>query len=239
MVLAFKSGSRGQVIGMIFVVLLLLPMKYTNISSSKKLMYVLFGIAAIFGAVTLGVSNSDLGGRWEQTQLETHGLARVFAALDLLKIWVNDPVAIIFGFGNSSSYALIGGYPHNVPAEILGEEGILGFTLYISILYVTFKAWRNVLTILKNTGADRTSIVILGGLFLYEIVLSLKQGTLLGTALVFTFSIMILVYEKIVVLDSSRKVSITSDTLEAENNNRLVVSKRVLLKKHFIDVKRH
>ena len=57
---------------------------------------------------------------------------RLEKSANLLHVWINEPGAILVGLGNSASTwsGLNGSYPHMVPVEILGEEGLIGAAFF-------------------------------------------------------------------------------------------------------------
>gem|GEM_PF-6037030 len=124
----------------------------------------------------------------------------------LLGIWADSSwFHLIAGLGSSSSFHLIGFYPHVVPIEVLGEEGLIGATIYLgliaAIILTTLRIRRLSATISSRLPTETAVIV---GLVLFAGALTLKQGSLLGT-LQFPFFVMLLGgMERVLKGDASR-----------------------------------
>jgi hypothetical protein len=98
---------------------------------------------------------------------------------------------MLFGLGNSSAITLLSIYPHITGIEVLAEEGLLGAVIYISIIILTFRSVSRVVRTLGERQRERHAVAMLVGLFVFELVLSWKQGTLLSSVYVFAYSIML------------------------------------------------
>jgi O-antigen ligase len=97
----------------------------------------------------------------------------------------------VFGLGNSSAFHVVGFYPHITALEVVAEEGILGAIIYFAILFLAF---RNAIRISRNaalSASDRNALAILTGLFVFELILSWKQGSLLFSVYVFAYAIVL------------------------------------------------
>ena len=76
----------------------------------------------------------------------------------------------------------MGFYPHNVPVEILAEEGLLGICLYLGFCFaVLFRAGRLIFSEYLEQDT-RVNLGVLLALFCFEGILTLKQGSLLGSS---------------------------------------------------------
>ncbi len=185
------SGSRGQMIGALLVPMILWPLRY---STNKIGSYILLIIMASFLIFIAGSFINDIwsdSSRWSKDENTEVVMDRFRASIMLLKIWVEDPFAIIAGLGNGSSYDLIGFYPHNVPVEILAEEGIIGFCIYLIILILVYKKIRWLLKMSSKDKERRTVVVIIMSILLFYLLLSLKQGSLLGNMVFFMMVILV------------------------------------------------
>lgn len=107
---------------------------------------------------------------------------RIGSAQQLFEYWSSsDPLHVLFGLGNSISYdpRILGGYPHVVPVEVLCEEGIVGALLFAACIglsvHYAIKAG------LSSNGLTRQLFTTVLALMLYEFLLTLKQGSLLGS----------------------------------------------------------
>jgi hypothetical protein len=129
--------------------------------------------------------------RYQETSIEQGTSIRLVSVGVMLSAWLSDPFTILFGLGNSAAYdpELVGIYPHNVPVEILTEEGILGFLIFsafvIRVLWIT----------VGRTGSVRRRILQDAApflaLFVFYFIVSLKQGNLLSSSLIFLAGILV------------------------------------------------
>ena len=199
--LAAKSGSRGQFFVMMIGTAAFIPVsrKITN-PVNFIMLFVGIILLAFLGDWAFHEFSSAADSRWHSAKMHQDVFGRFNAVGKLLAAWSESAFSILFGLGNSASFdpKIIGFYPHVVPLEILGEEGIVGFSLFMSLIYFTC---RNLLRILKAVQADtekRGFLAALGAIFLFELVLSCKQGSLMGSPILFTFIILIGKYELLV-----------------------------------------
>ncbi len=203
MALAVKAGARGQFFSMLIVGLAFLP--FSRHTAKPGQFFVLFTgmiVLAGIGYWTLDfVMPTDVTAtRWDSNKLGHDLSGRLDNAILLLDHWSRSPWTILFGLGNSASYdpRIIGIYPHIVPLEVLGEEGVIGFVLFIALIAMTFRSLiRTRLLILDNT-QERGTLAALGAMFVFELLLSLKQGSMAGSIFLFAFAIMIGKYQELI-----------------------------------------
>jgi hypothetical protein len=108
----------------------------------------------------------------------------------------SDMMGLLFGLGTSASFSprIAGFYPHIVPIEVLCELGVVGIALFIAILVLTL---RSVIRYMRRYAALETNskgtrvVVSLAALFILEVLLSLKEGSLLRDANLLMFPILI------------------------------------------------
>jgi hypothetical protein len=97
----------------------------------------------------------------------------------------------LFGLGNSASFSpdIIGRYPHMVPLEVLGEEGVLGLALFVAIVLLSIRyAMR--LSSLKVLSQDVKRVYAANfGCLVFTLLLSLKQGSLINSSMIFLFAV--------------------------------------------------
>lgn len=198
--LIVRSGSRGQLFSVLLVVLLCWPLSH-GLSNAKQ-----FGILVV-GAVFIGVTTNYAlsefwaeeqsyysgGNRWSGEAMEGAMAGRLTDAVMLVERAYQSADTIIFGLGNSAAWdpRILGIYPHFVPLEILAEEGLIGFGLFVFVLLATvttaIRCYRN--TIEKPD--TRPLFAGLLALFFFAFLLSLKQGSLLGNLEPFMFAILL------------------------------------------------
>jgi hypothetical protein len=199
--LSVKSGSRGQTVSIIFCVVCLLPYsrRFKDINSFLALALSI----AIFSALTLWLlaklttdeNTPGVGDRWSwEGFVGSYEEGRVNQAMRLLSAWAAaGPLAWFIGLGSSGSFdpAICGFYPHVVFAEVLGELGIVGWIMLWLFPIFAFQNLRELWGYVKDDPEDRGLIATLGGLILFEIMMSFKQGSLLGSHIAFAFIIML------------------------------------------------
>lgn len=199
--LSIKSGSRGQMIGLIFATLVFLP-----ISRKFKSLGGFLGAATtvvFIGALTYWAFQQYAETyRWDLEEMsESFVSARLMTSQILLERWVSSsPWNWLMGLGSSASFDpnLLGNYPHLVMAEVLGEEGIVGFGLFVTVIFLAFRSIVVIYPVAQPYADARGVLAALGALFVFELVLSFKQGALLGVSHMFTYAIMLGKFELVV-----------------------------------------
>jgi O-antigen ligase len=131
--------------------------------------------------------------RWSGDLAESDLKGRLEMAKALLSEAARSPVSLIFGLGNSSSYGYLGIYPHITPLEVLAEEGLLGFTLYSACIALTLMSAAKVFgaTNERSDTGHRVAAAAVLSLFLFELMLSMKQGSFLSSTYVFAYAAII------------------------------------------------
>lgn len=188
-----RSGSRGQLLAVIASMTLMLPMRF-SLARMRGLVPALLACAAIVVALDIGsslyVANNEA--RWTGEQATADVTGRFGMVLALLEEWSRSPLTILFGLGNSASFDpnLIGAYPHNMPAEVLGEEGLIGFSLLLALLIPTASAFLRLRRQAQQRPEYAEVLAASGAAALFCFILSLKEGSLLGNFLVFTTTLL-------------------------------------------------
>ena len=118
---------------------------------------------------------------------------RLEMARTLLGEAARSPGSLIFGLGNSSSYYYLGIYPHITALEVLAEEGLVGFMLYAAFIVFTFAGAARLFGAMNDTSAigDRVAAAAVLSLFMFELMLSMKQGTFLTSTYVIAYATII------------------------------------------------
>jgi len=189
MYLIIRSSSRGQLIAFIATCFFWLPIAAKMAAKRSTILALIFSFGVIAaGILTVG---GQFSARWEIQHIESARDGRLQRNVDLIWIYLNEgPLAWMFGLGSSASFEVVGGYPHNVPVETLTEEGLFGFALLTLIIGYTFKDALSTMRMqLKKEASDRINSSIVLALFTYDFMLSMKQGTLLGSVPMFSFAI--------------------------------------------------
>jgi hypothetical protein len=187
-----------------------------RLSSVKQ--FVILGLVVVFlGSATIWAiqeysskqSYGNRGSRWSEEGAKEDVSGRLNNAIRLVQLAYESPETTLLGLGNSASYdpRILGIYPHFVPLEVLAEEGIIGFALYALILYCLLKS---IIRSRRLVGAQPNDRLLLGGLVglcMFTLLLSFKQGSLLGNLEFFMLVIILGRYEGVLsrnrILDKS------------------------------------
>lgn len=197
LILVIRSGARGQLVGIVLVSVACWPLSHRVKNVGQVILLIgLMGFLA--GVTSLGLqefwskqSSYYAGGsRWSTSAMEGAMAERLVQAFYLLHLWFQSIETIIFGLGNSAAFdpRILGIYPHFVPLEILAEEGLIGFGLYLLILYLLFRSSFSSIRILRNEPKELLVFGTLVSLTLFTLILSFKQGNLLGNLEFFMFA---------------------------------------------------
>jgi hypothetical protein len=183
--LIVKSGSRGQLLATLLTIMLMLPVAF-RINQARGLIPMLIAAVAVIGAAQYAaetlIHRDDA--RWSTTEAGSAANGRLQMSLQLLSHWQESGGTIIFGLGNSAAFdpEVVGSYPHNVPMEVLGEEGLVGLALYF---YINWLALRGLLTGIRLTRDDpgsRKVIAVAGASYLFTLITTFKEGNMAGSA---------------------------------------------------------
>lgn len=180
---AVRTGSRGQFFAAVASSAVVLPMTLPRRRSLRWLRVVL-ALAFLSAAAYWAFSEYATGSRWEFSQMDlVVRQTRGGMSMALLRVWADSSwFHLIAGLGSSSSFHLIGFYPHVVPIEVLGEEGLIGATLYLGLvvaIILTTLRIRRLSAAISASLPTETAVVV--GLMVFAGALTFKQGSLLGT----------------------------------------------------------
>ena len=194
LMVTFRSGSRGQLFAMCTAGIVFLPFSrrvkniWSFLSIALGVMLLLVLATWAFDQFAETDSNRwDLGNMartWEGSRLNT--------SLIVVGEWAEGgPLTWLIGLGTSGSYVLIGFYPHLVMAEVLAELGLIGFTLLWVITIYTFVNYAKLHAIVKLDPIARGLAAAVASIFLFEVILSFKQGAFLGSEWPFGFAVIL------------------------------------------------
>jgi hypothetical protein len=198
LVVAIRTGSRGQLFAILTAGIMFLPMS-RRIRTFRGFVAVLFGIA-LLGTLALwahDVFAERERWRWD-TMVEAWTTGRLGTAMTLLKHWADsDPFHWVFGLGSSASFSpsLLGFYPHLVMAEVLAEEGLIGFVLLWAIFLLAMRSLVRLYRIVAPFPDARGLLAAIGALFMFGVILSFKEGSFLGNTESLTFALVLGYFE--------------------------------------------
>lgn len=182
LVIALLSGSRGQLIGAVFCGVVMFPfarqiknlMQFFTVTASA-------GIAIIFVMLVLNFATTrDTASRWTSSALTEGAGARGRLISGMVDEWFSNPASILQGLGTSSFqyYWTLDDTPyvHNMPIQILTEQGLVGLMLLMLILGLSTYASISLLRMYKHDPERLSVAAIVIGYCMYQFLLSLKQG---------------------------------------------------------------
>ena len=196
LVLIVRSESRGQLLAVIVAMALMLPFSI-RIGSVRGVVIAAVGCVVVGIALQYGFSKMvapDQTERWSQTTSSADAEVRVSMIAKLLGAWQEGGGGtMLLGLGNSASWDpnINGIYPHNVPMEVLGEEGLVGFSLYVAIFITTLLALLQALKASAGEQENRSIVAAVGGGFLFFALISFKQGNMVGSVEFFMYATLI------------------------------------------------
>ncbi|MGH8581007.1 MAG: O-antigen ligase family protein [Gammaproteobacteria bacterium] len=196
LVMAIRSGSRGQTLALVVVIFACWPIAH-RLHDFKAYVMLAFVAALIVAASFWGLdtywADSD---RWSEDALDRAREDRLHFSSQMLDYWFKTVATMFFGLGSSASVQLTGNYSHIAPVDILTEEGILGILIYVGIIWICLKNGLSSFSLVRYNPVQRTQFAILCAIFVYNFLLSLKQGTFLGSTVLFMAAILIGKYQK-------------------------------------------
>lgn len=215
---SIRSGSRGQLFALLVAAIAFLPMS-RRITNIKGFIATACGVGIMLFVASWTFEAFSEGERWRRdSMVGAYQSGRVQQSLILLEYWLSRPAYWLLGLGNSASFdpGIIGLYPHVVLVEVLAEEGVVGFVLLWLVVILSFRSLFHLYRYLQADPHQRGLLAALGALFLFEVILSFKQGSLLGNTHAFTFAIMIGRFERVVareaVSEPFREVAVHDDS---------------------------
>lgn len=191
-VLAFQSGSRGQIAFAVLVAVLCFP-------AARRVRSVGGFFGAAIGSITVAgvvivVAQYALQGnllkRWEAGSLDEGLGIRVANLLDLVYVWLSTPLAWVFGLG-FNAFSSLGaaqaaqGYTHNVSVDILAELGLPMFCLYVAMLVQAIRSSSWLLGRFGDEPSNRSVCAIAIAFAAYQFLLANKQGMLWASPALF------------------------------------------------------
>jgi hypothetical protein len=193
-VLAFQSGSRGQVVFALVAVAVFFPLS-RRITTARGLVGIL-GLAAVLsiliGVIAPAVLDRSGETRWSSGGIEEGIGSRMNGWGDLISAQLESPISWVLGLGFNAFTSVTASpgevpYSHNVPIDVLTELGIPAFIVFTALLARAasdtvwlFRRW-------WNDDAHRADIGMLAGFAAYYFMIANKQGQLWSSGMLFMF----------------------------------------------------
>ncbi len=188
---AILSGSRGQVVFAALTILFCIPISYRLASPRGFLLTSLAGVVVCGGLLFaasrfIGSENED---RWRIDELATGGAGRIDNVVELLTAYLESPGHWVQGLGYTAFGTLNSRsgdpYSHVMTVDALAEGGLVGAALLAWILVTGWKNGRTISAAVRELPAERSFVAVLIGLAIYYFLLANKQGSMLGTPILF------------------------------------------------------
>jgi len=197
-IIALQSGSRGQLVFALAVVIAFIPVA-RKVKSVTGFFGVIVLVATVLGATAFIASKVlvlDVLARWDARNIAQGSSHRLSNILELGEAWARQPIGWIVGLGGNaySAVTATGGieeYPHNIFAEITAELGLICLLVFTAMIVATV---RSLLWLHRRSAEDaelRVAVALLAALFCYQFFLTNKQGNLWSNVFLFATMIMI------------------------------------------------
>lgn len=191
---AIKSGSRGQLAFALMVTILFVP-----VAAPVRNVGAFISSAIIVGVTVLVVDfviSTQLQGiearRFSGEALlygDSSAFGRVNNVIALGSEWLSNPLAILIGLGYYafSSLSASGGQPysHVMFADALFELGVPGVALTATGLIVSGLSALRLFRVCSSDRILRSTVAVAAGMLAYQVLLANKQGTMWGIPMLF------------------------------------------------------
>jgi hypothetical protein len=188
---AILSGSRGQVIFAALTILLCIPISY-RLANAKGFLLTSLAALAVGGGLLFAASKfigSENEDRWRIDELATGGAGRIDNVMELLTAYAESPSHWLQGLGYTAFGTLNtrsgDPYSHVMTVDALAEGGLIGAALLGWIVVTGWRNGRAIAWAVRDLPAERSFASVLLGLSLYYFLLANKQGSMLGTPILF------------------------------------------------------
>jgi hypothetical protein len=182
--LAFYSGSRGQILASGIVALLFFPVArpLRNVSS-----FLLFTGSVLIGYVSITLVSDYVTGeadinRWDPKYILGATNARILNIADLFQAFGSSPLALFIGLGFNAftgvTSATLDTYAHNLFVEVLCELGVFFFVLLIVLLGTVLRAGRSLFLSVRDTPDLRAPVATLLAFASFDFLIAQKEGQL-------------------------------------------------------------
>jgi hypothetical protein len=203
-ILTILSGSRGQLLAALASVVIGLPLT-RELKSVRAFIgvvvasIVLLPLILFVASTALSSGSAEQARRWDIFGAESDTTGRLQSASVLMSEFASSPQNWIYGFGFyafSEMPNALSEYTHVLSADMLGEEGFIGFTLYVSALVLTVRAGKRLIQSSSGDPFDRRAYGTLIALAIFQFILAHKQGNIMGSWMLFLLMAVINILDK-------------------------------------------
>ncbi len=182
--LALQSGSRGQVVFAVLLALAFYPASvrirnFTGFAWTALGVVVLVPLMLYMGQLLL--AGQELR-RWDSEVIAGGTDVRVANVADLVWAWLRHPPAWLVGLGfnafSSISSASSEPYSHVMVVDILAEQGIPMFGLFVAVTWVGIRDGIWLFRRFADEPEMRATLAVAYAMFAYQLLLVNKQGYL-------------------------------------------------------------
>lgn len=192
---AIKSGSRGQLAFALLVTVLFVPVAapVRNVGAFIS-SAIIVGVTVFVVDFVISTQLQGLDARRFSSEALLYGdssaFGRVNNVIALAGEWIRNPVAIVIGLGYGAFSTLpeAGGQPysHVMFADALFELGIPGIALMTTGLAVGGLSTLGLFRMYSSDRIMRSAVAVIAGMLAYQVLLANKQGAIWGIPMLFT-----------------------------------------------------
>lgn len=193
---AIKSGSRGQLIFAVIIATLFVPVA-TPIRNVGAFLSSAIIIGVTLLVVDFVISNQLQGFEARRFSGEavlygdSSAFGRVRNVTAMAGEWISNPLAIMLGLGYNAFSQLPSAagqpYSHVMFADALFELGLPGFAMLLIGLAASASSAVRLWRAHSSDRTARAAVAVLAGMLAYQILLVNKQGAIWGVPMFFTF----------------------------------------------------
>jgi len=194
--LAIVSGSRGQIILAVMVGVAMYPIA-RQVKDMRQFFLMAMGAGFLLLIVAVTFSfflEGEAARRWDVNLLQEGSADRGARVVQSLGFYLTHPAGWLVGNG-ANSFAYFTGhifdYPHNLFAEVLLDYGLAGFIILCISMWYTFKYSKTMIRIWGEDPIVRGTVAAWIGICLFALLVSFKQGSVIGTPTPFYFWVLL------------------------------------------------
>ena len=195
--LTLLSGSRGQMLAAVLVIFALFPVSFQLKSlrgwAAAAAATVVVGIGMY--VASSGFVSAENEERWSFESLTQGGFGRLDNVTDLMEAWSSRPERWMQGLGVNAFAELNtrsgDPYSHVLIADVFGEAGLIGGGIFLAMAWATWRSSRRLFDLVRDDPWKRIQFAVLASFICYQFLLANKQGSMLGSTLLFTFVVIL------------------------------------------------